>query len=123
MESLFVLATLACSVSDARLPQAPRPPQAPAMLVSVSESRAAWVANPKPAIAVRNSERAKACPCSLACTCGCNDGQSCTCGNPTTGRMLMRSEFIPAMMPTWSYQATPAFSGGFGGGGVMRGGC
>jgi hypothetical protein len=37
----------------------------------------------------------------------------------------MRSEFIPAMMPVYSYQAAPVFSGGWSGGfggGMMRGG-
>lgn len=123
-----VLALLCLSLPvEARRPaQAPRPPQAPPAWAEVRESREVWVVSTAAVAPTTKAKRGKSCPCSPACTCGCNEGQPCTCGNPTTGRGLMRSEFIPAMMPTYSYPATPAFSGwsgGFGGGGSMRGGC
>jgi len=48
---------------------------------------------------------AKDCPCSPLCTCGCNQGMPCRCGNPSP---VTRSPFQPTIPPAQPDEAVEA---------------
>lgn len=64
--ALLLYFTVTVSVVYGQTPQAPTPPQAPPAREYVRVE----------------VKVVKSCPCSSQCVCGCNEGQSCSCGAP-----------------------------------------
>ena len=100
MYSALLLAALL--TPEARLAQAPSLPQAPL---------ARELARNEPGNG-QQLARVKSCPCSSLCTCGCNDGEPCTCAS-VAGPSVSRAVPVWPVQPaaTWapSYAPAPAF--------------
>lgn len=62
--------------------------------------------------------KAKTCPCSPECTCGCNQGYPCECYKLSAPTYYYRQ---PQYQPQMNF--VPTFRGGFGGGIRRGGGC
>ena len=103
MQSALLLAALL--TPDARLAQAPALPQAPLARVVTGQ--------PASTVPVKV---VKSCPCSSLCTCGCNEGEPCTCASvagPSVIRAVpvwpVQSAYQPAATWAPSYAPAPAF--------------
>lgn len=144
---LYTLVVL-CAVSAS--PQAPKPPQAPPMIV-VAEKKAPSCKKEDCDCGCNDGAGCKcilakkSCHCSPLCTCGCNDGRPCVCDTlsvtsvptlvPSSAPLISHSSasyrdvqlyttpvYHPPVMPAYRPMtyAAPAMSFG---GGFSSGGC
>lgn len=106
MLTLVVLCALSAKPS-----QAPKPPQAPPMVVVVE--KAPSCKKPDCDCGCNDGsackcilKKAKSCHCSPLCTCGCNDGQSCVCST-----LSVPSATTPVTSPQRTVSGPSAFYG------------
>ncbi len=93
--AIIALAMLLASHASAAGPrkprQAPPPPQAPACVSGCAEAVRSVVS----AVAAPVSGKRKTADCSDQCTCGCNDGLPCSCGNEVRQAAPVMTEIEP----------------------------